>query len=168
MITAPEQIRETSADPFLGKPVEVMLADGNWLPLNGLTRSQLSELQWDQEQHFARAIAALPKNSHERALVTGQAYDTVCTIFAAQQTDDQPFVMGLDKRYMRLVLELLNTQIIRGIGRPRLFEVGYGSGTLLKEISDHGFPVAGVEISSTMRDHAIQLLGERHADQLLF
>ena len=48
-----------------------------------------AELQWEQEQHFARAIAALPKNSRERALVTGQAYDTICTILAAQRTDDR-------------------------------------------------------------------------------
>jgi SAM-dependent methyltransferase len=62
---------------------------------------------------------------------------------------------------------LLNRQVAQGIGRPRLFEVGYGSGMLLKEVSNHGFPVAGVEISNTMHGQAMQLLGERHADYLL-
>jgi predicted TPR repeat methyltransferase len=147
---------------------EVMLADGNWISLEAMSAAELSALQWEQEQHFARVIAELPKNSHDRAVVTGQAYDTVCTIFAAQRTGEDSLVMGLDKRYMRLVLDLLHRQINQGIGRPRLFEIGYGSGTLLKEISDHGFPVAGVEISSTMREHALSLLSDRHADRLLF
>jgi SAM-dependent methyltransferase len=145
-----------------------MLADGTWLPLAGLSVAELSQLQWEQEQCFAQAIAALPKNSHDRALVTGQAYDTICTILSAQRTKGEPLVMGLDKRYVRLVIELLHRQVNQGLGRPQLFEVGYGSGTLLKEISDHGFPVAGVEISTAMREQAIALLGEQHAEQLLF
>ena len=59
---------------------EVMLADGSGNLSPDWAIPQLSELQWEQEQHFAHAIAALPRNSHERTLVTGQAYDTVCTI----------------------------------------------------------------------------------------
>jgi SAM-dependent methyltransferase len=168
MITATEPTPEVSAEAFLSPDTEVMLADGNWLSITGLTPTQLSELQWEQEQRFAKAIAALPKHSRERSLVTGQAYDTICTILAAQRAKGEPLVMGLDKRYVRLVLDLLNRQISRGIGRPRLFEVGYGSGTLLKEISDHGFPVAGVEISTTMREQAVQLLGPRHENHLRF
>lgn len=167
MITATEPTTDDSAEAFLSTNVEVMLADGNWLSLAGLTPQQLSELQWEQEQRFAKAIAALPKHSRERSLVTGQAYDTICTILAAQRIQGEPLVMGLDKRYTRLVLDLLNKQINRGIGRPRLFEVGYGSGTLLKEISEYGFPIAGVEISTTMREQAVQLLGTRHEKHLL-
>ncbi len=169
MLTIPAEPNEkmaaslsTSAAP------EVMLADGTWLPLAGLSARELSQLQWEQEQRFARAIAALPKNSHERALVTGQAYDTICTILSAQRTEGEPLVMGLDKRYVSLVIELLRRQVNQGLGRPQLFEVGYGSGMLLKEVSDHGFPVAGVEISNAMREQAIALLGERHTEQLLF
>jgi SAM-dependent methyltransferase len=168
MLTLPLE----SSDPLVDSPPsglpEVMLADGHWLPLAGLDATQLAELQWKQEQRFARAIAQLPKNSRERALVTGQAYDTICTILAAQRTDDEPLVMGLDKRYVQLVLELLQRQTNQGVERPHLFEIGYGSGMLLKEVSDHGYSVAGVEISSTMREHAVTLLGERYADQLLF
>ncbi|MDZ4658469.1 MAG: class I SAM-dependent methyltransferase [Bythopirellula sp.] len=164
MLTMPVELNKTVAPAA----PEVMLADGTWLPLAGLSADELSHLQWEQEQRFARAIAALPKNSHERVLLTGQAYDTICTILAALQTDDQPLRMGLDKRYVRLVIELLHRQVNQGVGRPQLFEVGYGSGLLLKEVSDHGFPVAGVEISTAMREQAIALLGERHAEQLLF
>lgn len=167
MITTTESTPDVSAEAFSSTNSEVMLADGNWLSLAGLTPDQLSELQWEQEQRFSKAIAAMPKQSRERSLITGQAYDTICTILAAQRSQDEPLVMGLDKRYMRLVLDLLNRQINRGIGRPRFFEVGYGSGMLLKEISEYGFPVAGVEISTTMRDQAVQLLGLRHEKHLL-
>lgn len=147
-------------------PNEVMLADGQWLSIAGLRDSELAELQWEQEQRFARAIAAMPKESRERELITGQAYDTICTILAAQCTDDEPLVMGLDKRYIRLVLDLLNRQIAQGIGRPRFFEVGFGSGLLLKEVADYGYPVAGAEISTTMHQQAVKLLGERRAEHL--
>ena len=97
----------------------------------------------------------------------GQAYDTVCTILAAQQTGGEPFVMGFDQRYGRLVLDLLYRQVDRGIGRPRLFEIGYGSGTLLKTVSEYGFPVGGVEISAAMREQALATLGPVHTDEIL-
>jgi SAM-dependent methyltransferase len=66
-----------------------------------------------------------------------------------------------------LVIELLNRQVRNGIGQPRLFEIGFGSGTLLKAVSDHGYRASGVEISPAMRDAALQVLGERFADRLL-
>src|SRR5690606_37033930 len=124
----------------------------------GLNAAELAELQWEQEQRFARAIAALPKNSRERALVTGQAYDTVCTILAALYAGDQPLAMGHDQRYTQLVLSLLDRQVMQGIGRPRFFEVGFGSGQLLKAVADYGYPLAGVEISTAMHRQATELL----------
>lgn len=145
---------------------EVMLADGTWLPLSGLRPSELSQLQWQQEQRFAQIIAAQPKQSRERELITGQAYDTICTILAAQNDTDKPLLMGLDDRYVQLVLQLLNRQVAQGVGRPRLFEIGFGSGLMLKEVSEHGYPVGGVEISNTMHEQALQLLGEHHAEHL--
>jgi len=144
-----------------------MLVDGQWLLLEELSKRQLHQLQWEQEQQFAEAILQSRKGSTERAQVIGQAYDAVCTILAAQQEGTGPLAMGVDRRYMRLVVELLNRQINRGIGQPRLFEIGYGSGMMLKEVSDHGFRVSGIEVSSTMHDQALDLLGERFADQLL-
>lgn len=145
----------------------VMLANGRQLSLEGMSLEELHLLQWEQEQQFARAMLALPKGSRDRALVIGQAYDTICTILSEQQAEEGPLMMGVDRRYMRLVLELLNQQIRRGIGQPRLFEVGYGSGTMLKEVSDNGFRVSGIEISSAMREEALGVLGDTFADQLL-
>jgi len=146
---------------------EVMLADGSWRSLEGMSVEQLQALQWDQEERFARAIVSQPKASEDRTLVTGQAYDTVCTILAAQQNNGQPLVMGLDSRYVQLVKELLNRQVHRGIGQPHFFEVGHGSGAMLKEVRDQGFPVSGLEISPTMRDAAVGVLGEKYAERLL-
>jgi SAM-dependent methyltransferase len=143
-----------------------MLADGSWRSLAGLSVAELEELQWQQEQRFARAIAALPKNSPERASMTGRAYDAVCTILAAQDSGETPFAMGLDRRYTQLVLDLLSRQAAQGVVRPRFFEVGFGSGLLLKKVADCGYPVAGVEISSAMHRMAVELLGERSTEHL--
>jgi len=146
---------------------EVLLADGRLQSLEGFNVEQLQQLQWEQEQKFAHAIRCQPKGSRERALVVGQAYDTVCAILAAQQGDDGPLVMGLDPRYGRLVVELMAQQIRRGTGQPRFFEIGYGSGGMLQEVRGHGFPVGGIEVSATMREEALDQLGEKLADQLL-
>lgn len=146
---------------------KVMLADGQWLSLEGLSAAQLHELQWEQEQRFARAILQCPKGSQERGLVIGQAYDTICAILAAQQVGGEPLSMGVDPRYQQFVVELLNRQVRNGIGQPRLFEIGYGAGLVLKEVSDHGFRVCGIEVSSEMRTQALRLLGERYVDHLL-
>lgn len=157
-------------EPQIPEPTpncEVLLANGQWQSLVGMSDAQLHQLQWQQEPAFAAAIQSLPKGSEERATVTGQAYNTICAILAAQQEDDGPLTMGLDSRYVQLVLELLNTQVRQGIGQPQLFEVGYGSGSMLKAVCDRGFAVGGVEISSTMRDDAIGVLGEEFADRLL-
>jgi SAM-dependent methyltransferase len=167
MLTLNSPPAEPSDAPVPATAREVLLAEGRWLSLAGLSLEQLQQLQWEQEQKFANAIRSLPKGSQDRALVIGQAYDTVCTILAAQQNDGQPLVMGLDPRYGQLVVELLNQQIHRGIGQPRLFEIGYGSGTMLEEVRAHGFPSSGIEVSTTMRDEAIKVLGEKFADQLL-
>ena len=157
---------ELHAEQSLAPAPEVMLADGSWLALEGLSLEQLQQLQWEQERKFANAIRLLPKGSNDRALVIGQAYDTVCAILAAQQPGE-PLVMGLDPRYGRLVVELLNQQINRGIGRPSFFEIGHGCGVMLQEVSDHGFPASGIEVSKTMHDEALQMLGEKFADRLL-
>ena len=85
------------------------MAKRRWLA--GLSGEALHALQWQQEQVFARAIMACPKGSRERGLVIRQAYDTICTILSAQAANTgQPLVMGLDARYVRLVLGLLRRQ----------------------------------------------------------
>ncbi len=146
---------------------EVTLADGQPLSLQGLSATELQELQWEQEQKFAIAIKDAPQGSAQRAAIVGQAYDTICKILSAQQADDQPLVMGLDARYVRLVLSRLDRQVRQGFGQPRLFEVGYGSGMMLQAARDRGFSISGIEVSATMRDEALSVLGQRDADQLL-
>jgi predicted TPR repeat methyltransferase len=145
----------------------VTLADGSSRSLSAMSARALQELQWEQEQSFARAIKAAPKCSWERGKIIQRAYDTVCKILAAQLADaGQPLVMGLDSRYVRLVLDLLRQQSQRGL-RPRLFEVGYGCGSLLTEVREHGYKIGGVEVSSMMHDQAVARLGERYAQSLL-
>ena len=142
--------------------VRLTLADGTLLDLGGLKRDQLAELQWQQERAFARQILDAPKGSSQRAEATRQAYDTVTTIFSAVAGfSGQPVVMGLQPRYERLLRKLLLRQQRRGL-EPRFFEIGYGSGGLLKEVSRWGFPAAGIEVSEAMHQQAGRLLGPNH------
>jgi len=164
----PEEALESESP----QPAKVMLADGRWQSLEGMSVEELHKLQWEEEQQFAEAIVDSPKASEERSRVTGQAYDTICTILSAQQAGDGPLVMGMDARYVRLVLGLLGRQVSQGFGQPGFFEIGYGSGAMLKEVSDQGYPVGGLEVSATMREEAIGVLGgynskRAYADQLL-
>jgi SAM-dependent methyltransferase len=159
-------------------PLEVMLASGQVATLAGLTAEELHRLQWEQEQKFARAIAAFPARSPQRGMIVGQAYDTISAILIQRAGEEarargeafdpeRPLVMGFDKKYVRLALDLLNRQVARGEGRPRLFEIGYGSGVLLKEVRDLGFEVGGIEVSVAMRERAARLLGDRYGKGLL-
>ncbi len=165
LVLAPSLEESPELESALG--LEVLLADGQLKSLVGMSAEPLQQLQWEQEQLFAQAILNAPKGSEQRARVTSQAYDTICTILAAQQDDDQPLVMGMDPRYVRLVLELLGRQVGQGFGQPGFFEVGYGCGLMLKEVRDRGYPVGGLEVSATMREKAIGVLGEKHVDRLL-
>lgn len=159
---------ETPAPPEVAsEPNEVMLANGQLCDLTLLDNKQLKQLQWEQEQKFASAILAFGKGSRERSLITAQAYNTVCSILAAMQEGEAPLEMGLDQRYIRLVLGLLERQYLRGVARPSLFEVGYGCGKLLEEVRGQGYNISGIEVSSTMRDQAVEALGQRQEENLL-
>lgn len=148
--------------------VEVTLADGRVMSLAGMTCEELQVLQWEQEQICAQKIMKHPKGSRERSAAIGQAYDSICTILSAQSADaKQPLVMGLDPRYVRLVLNLLRQQSESGLHHPALFEIGYGCGALLAEVHAHGYAGGGIEVSEIMRAQAIGLLGNRHAPSLL-
>lgn len=145
---------------------EVVLADGRCQDLTRLAPDTLLALQWEQEQAFARQILAAPKGSSARAQVTGLAYETVTRIHLAQRVASTGrLLLGLHPRHLRLVLDLLKRQQKRGL-EPRLFEIGYGAGVLLKGVSDVGYPVAGIEVSATMHEQACQLLGLDHEKQL--
>ncbi len=165
MITTCDTVGESETQAFAA---EVTLASGRVVSLAEMNVDELQALQWQQEQLCAQAIMAHPKGSRERGQAIGQAYDTICTILAAQAADaGQPLVMGLDPRYVRLVLKLLRQQSESGTYHPRLFEVGYGCGALLAEVSGHGYPIGGIEVSEIMRAQAIEQLGGRHAASLL-
>ena len=159
---------EPSAPETAPQEFEVTLACGKRQSLTGMTQEQLHELQWEQERRFAAAIRAYPARSRERGLVTSAAYDTVCTILAAMRGDSHgELVMGMDPRYSRLVLRLLDGQVERGLGHATLFEIGYGSGALLEEVCGYGYGASGIEVSLAMREQAVVRLGEQHAESLL-
>ncbi len=148
-------------------PAQVQLADGSCRDLSSLGTDDLHLLQWEQERAFAQRIVNAPKGSPERAEAIRQAYDTVCVILAAQcQNENRPLVMGINRRTVEFVLGLL-TRHAAPDHRSRLFEIGYGSGTLLQAASDRGFEVAGIEVSREMHRRACQQLDPVHHDRLL-
>lgn len=144
----------------------VVLADGSVRSLAGLTRDQLLLLQWEQERAFARAILATAKDLPERTQVICQAYDTVTQVFAAVQGKlGEAAPMGVHPRHTRLIVELLRRQRRRGLD-ARLFEIGFGSGRLLKGVCEAGFPIAGIEVSWAMCQQAQKSLGTEHQSRL--
>jgi SAM-dependent methyltransferase len=172
----PQPAEGPRPNPAPAVPDTVMLANGQTVVLDGLDRPQLHQLQWEQEQKFARAIVAFPAGSPQRSMIVGQAYDTISTILvrlaahaAAERGEagGRPLSMGYDKKYAQFVLKLLERQVARGEGRPRLFEIGYGSGILLKEVRELGYEVGGIEVSAAMRQRAVAQLNERYASGLL-
>jgi SAM-dependent methyltransferase len=144
------------------QPLPVVLADGSRRDLAGLARDELVFLQWEQERAFAAKILAAPKGSTLRAEMTCRAYDTVTGILAVLRgTGADSLVMGLHPKQERLVLKLLQQQRRQGLDAS-LFEIGYASGKLLKRVSQAGFPIAGIEVSSAMHEMAARLLGPEH------
>jgi SAM-dependent methyltransferase len=157
---------DLTAAAVVAEPPSVVLADGNTVSLAGLSRQELLALQWKQERAFARRILAANKGTGERAEAVGQAYDTVPQIFAAAHGfGGAAPVMGVHTRHIRLVLELLRRQQRRGI-EPRLFEIGFGAAKLLNAVRDAGIPFAGIEMSRSLRQKAVELLGQEHAENL--
>ena len=145
---------------------QVVLADGSVCALDGLTRDELLALQWQQEREFARQILAAAKGSSARSQVTCQAYDSATRILArVQGSTDRPLVMGMHPRYGRLVVDLLRRQQRRGQAAC-FFEIGYGTGTLLKIVASAGYPIAGIEIASMMREQAVKQIGSEYANRL--
>ena len=145
---------------------QVVLADGSVCTLDGLARDELLALQWQQEREFARRILAAAKGSSARSQATCQAYDSVTRILARVQGSlDRPLVLGMHPRYGRLVVDLLRRQQRDGRA-ARFFEIGYGTGKLLKNVAGAGFPIAGIEIASAMREQAVEQIGAKYASCL--
>jgi hypothetical protein len=131
-----------------------------------LSKDELLALQWQQEYAFARRILAASKGSLVRSEAVGQAYDTIPQIFAtAHGMAGSAPVMGIHARHIRLVLDLLRQQQSRGIN-ARLFEIGFGAAKLLKAVRDEGLPFAGIEMSRSLRQKAVELLGQEHEENL--
>ncbi|MEX2187061.1 MAG: methyltransferase domain-containing protein [Pirellulales bacterium] len=144
----------------------VVLADGSPLSLAGLSTEELLRIQFEQEQAYARRFVESPKRSPERAAAFAAGYDTVTALFAAANGMTGVVAMGIDPRYERLVAGLLAGQRRRGI-TPRLFEVGYGCGTLLDRMSRRGYDIGGIEVSPAMHRQAYDTIAAEHRDKLL-
>lgn len=148
----------------------VVLIDGQRVFLSAYSDAELTRLQYEQEVAFAAAIAASPKNSTQRMETTRHAYQTICEILdeiGVRAGKKNALSMGMDARYIRLVLEILSSQRSRGIG-DGIFEVGFGSGLLLKAASDAGHRVAGLEVAPQLLQSARQVLPPTsHSDLLL-
>ncbi len=144
----------------------VVLADGSRLSLEGISPAELLRLQLEQEQAYARRFVEFPKRSAERAAAFAEGYDTVTALFAAANGIDGPVAMGVDGRHEQLVLNLLDQQRRRGAA-AKLFEVGYGCGTLLERVSRHGYAVGGIEVSPAMHREAQDAVAAEHRSRLL-
>ena len=161
----PTQPSHVSTGPGPQNPL--VLTDGSGRDLATMTPAELLELRWQEEQILARRIVEAPKGSRERADAIRLAYDTIARIHTARNRDnDTPLMMGLDQRYVALVLSLLGQQQRRSI-RTSFFEVGFGSGVLLNAVADQEYDVAGVEVSSTLHRMACELLGSDRRERLL-
>lgn len=143
------------------KPVHVTLCDGLTVDLKTLGHMQLLQLHWEQERAFADRIRCSARHSKERAEATARGYDTVCTILhQILSPHGEALVMGMDQRIVRVVTGIIKRQAKSG--KPRFFELGYGSGGMLQAVREAGgkspVDVAGMEVSATMREQAFERL----------
>lgn len=148
-------------------PIE--LFDGKNANLSDYNDEQLVDLQYQQEVAFAAAIKASPKNSLQRADTIRKAYQTVCRILdeISMRTGHAGMLsMGMDARYIRLVIEILTNQRKKAAG-DGIFEVGFGSGLLLRAANDAGFRVAGLEVAPQLLQSARNILPPLTHDGLL-
>jgi SAM-dependent methyltransferase len=79
---------------------------------------------------------------------------------------EETLVMGLDRRYVDLVLELLARRAFLRTGTPALFEIGYAGGGMLTRAVQAGYEVAGLEVCETVRRQALRSLPERFHPRL--
>lgn len=133
----------------------ITLSDGTEIDLARLSRPQLRNLQWREERAFADTIRNTPKGSRQRQVETARAYDTICTILhRAVDHAEGHLDMGYDRRYVQLVRDVLARQSRPASQAPRVFEVGFGSGTLLAGLDAAGVDISGIEVSTAMHREA--------------
>ena len=147
----------------------VELHDGTTVDITTLSPAELLKLQCEQEPLFAKAIVLAPRRSEQRTKITAVAYATICAILDELRVRDsrsEDFSMGMDPRYVDLVLSLLNR---RGdTSTPgAVFEVGYSSGLLLEQLAGRGHSVGGLEVVHDLYTQAIARLPEEFHGNLL-
>ncbi len=146
--------------------MQVTLVDGSVRDLEPLDETELDQLHWEQERAFAQRILQAPKGSEQRAQAFAEGYDTITKLISHRESAGDSLVMGLSPRYIRLVLKLLRQRGAAGVQRPRLFEIGFGSGAVLDAVARAGFDVAGIEVSDHMRRQARRRMPEASHDHL--
>jgi len=147
--------------------MQVTLSGGERVELAEFRPGDLERLQFEQERAFAERIKAAAKGTTERQAAVREGYDTVCTIRREMQADGEALSMGLDRRYVRLVLDVLGQRRFHRSGTPCLFEIGYGGGGMLAAAARAGYDVAGVEVSPAVRSFALQHVPEEYHEHLL-
>lgn len=138
--------------------MKVTLLDGTETELDRFDTLALDGLHWEQEKGYAERILHAPRGSEERARAFAEGYDTVTKILAHRHGHSGGLVMGMSPRFPQLVLRMLCAQQVRGVAHPKLFEIGYGCGVVLDVAARAGFDVAGIEVSSHMREQAFERL----------
>lgn len=156
--------------PRTGRPPRVVeLLDGSSVDLSSLSAEQLSRLQWEQEPAFASAIAEAPKDSAARQQLTSHAYTTICAVLeelSRRESATSDFTMGMDVRYVDLILRLLEQQARAGVV-PSMFELGFSSGALLQAVAKRGFDVGGLEVVEDLLQQTRHKLDAKHHSRLL-
>lgn len=158
-------------DPAQPAPVAchwVKLIDGSQVNLSTLSIPQLEALQWQQEPAFAKRIVESTRGSETRQATIRWAYETVCAILqelASRHRSNTTLSMGMDPRYVSLVLDTLNS--FRSASHtPHFFELGFGSGILLDAVVQAGFAVGGLEVVEPLFEQTRSKLGDANSHHL--
>lgn len=146
----------------------ISLVDGSSQDISTLDLEELTKLQCEQEPAWAIEIMRHPKDSTERAHAITTAYSSICAILAemSQRNEAEEFAMGMDARYTKLILSILAKQKSK-TQRPGLFEIGFGSGLLLKDIADKGYRIGGLEVVPDLVNAAKQIIPTESHTNLL-
>lgn len=177
VFTASREQSFTLAPLWLATPDEskdnpsVVLIDGQQVFFFDYSDDELARLQYDQEIAFAAAIVASPKKSTQRITTTRHAYQTVCKILdeiAARSGNGSLLSMGMDARYIRLVLEICraNVSVVSAMGSSKSVLV-QGLLLLLRAASEAGHRVAGLEVAPQLLQSARQILPSTSHDGLM-
>ncbi len=168
MVTHLQTTADRAIEPTASR--QVTLIDGSPIDLCKLSLAELMDLHWEQEPAFAKQIAESRKGSVEREQVIAWAYETVCSILYEidlRDPNSSSFAMGMDVRYVDLVLRTLQSQRQRGLAGG-FFELGFGSGILLQAVSRAGFAIGGLEVAESLFAEAKTQLALHDTSRLVY